>query len=224
VQDNILKGVLVSDQEIKLTLAKREIVRKGLNKLKNNGQIPAVIQNPGKESIVVSTTLSEAKKVFKQAGKRHPVTVILGKDNYLTIIKDVDFEPKKHTIRHIVFAIIKQDEKVETEVPIVLLGDAPAVKVGLHLNVQLDDVEIEAFPKDLPDEVSISIENLAEIGDKLLVSNIVAPQGVTILTEADRPIVTVEELKVQEEEPVEEETATEMSAEDSSQTEASEEE
>jgi len=208
----------VSDQEITLTLNKREVIRKGLNRLKKEGLVPAVIQNPGKESVIVSGSLIDLIKVYKQVGKRHPVSVKVGSNNYLTIIKDIDFEPKKHQLRHVVFSIIKQDEKVETEVPVVLVGDAPAAKLGLYIEKHLEHISIEALPKDLPDEISINIDNLAQVGDKITVADIVAPRGVAIMAEPEFPMVSVEEPRIQaEEEPIAEETATESAATESSE-------
>lgn len=203
----------MSGQDINLELVERKQIRKGLNKFRKEGQIPAVIHNPGKDSIIVSGNFLEVTKVYQQAGKHHPVDLKVGSKSYLTIIKDADFEPKKHTLRHVVFGIIKQDEKVETEVPIVITGDAPAQKAGLLVIKQLDHVELEAFPRDLPDQVTVSSEKLVEIGDRITVADIDSISGVTILTEADHPIATVEETPAQESAEAEEEATAGEEAE-----------
>src|SRR4029077_20108675 len=129
------------------------------------------------------------------AGKHHPLTLTLGKQTYMALIKDVDFDPKKHQMRHVVFNAIKQDEKVQTEVPVHLTGEVPAEKAGLMVISNLDSVEIEAYPKDLVDELNIDASGLVEIGDKLTVADLTVPSGVEILTEHEHPIATVEETK-----------------------------
>jgi large subunit ribosomal protein L25 len=191
----------VSKEDITLLLEKREQVRKGLNKIRNSGQLPAVIHDPGKESVNVQGPYLEMLKVYQQAGKHHPVNLKIGDKDYFTIIKDVDFEPDKYKLRHIVFDIIQQNKKVETEVPIVFEGEAPALKAGLLVVKQLDHAEIEAFPRDLPDQLTVNVENLAEVGNRITVADIQAPSGVTILTELEQPIVIVEEKPVEEPEP-----------------------
>jgi len=211
----------VSSQNLLLSLEERTQVRKGLNKMRQTGVIPAVIHNPGKDSILVSGSYIDILKVYQQAGKHHPVDVKVGGSTYLTIIKDADFEPTKHLLRHVVFDIIKQTEKVETEVPIVMIGDAPALKAGLLVIKQLDHVEVEAFPRDLPDEVSVSVESLTEIGDRITVSDIVVPTGVTILTELEHPIATVEETSAQESEEAEEAATVEATAENATEPDSS---
>lgn len=209
------KGDLVSDNNITLELVERKQVRKGLNKFRNEGQVPAVIHNPGKDSIIVSGNYLEIVKIYKKAGKHHPIEVKLGSQTYLTIVKDVDFETRKHTIRHIVFGAIKQDEKVQTEVPVVIIGDIPAQKAGLLLIKQIDHIKLEALPRDLPDEVTVSAESLVEIGDKIIVADIIVPSGVTILTNSEHPIASIEETPAQESAETEEEEAIIESTEDS---------
>lgn len=202
----------MSKEEIALVLEQRKIQGKQVRQLRRDGFIPAVIHDHGKTSQVVMAPFHDIMKVYKQAGKHHPLTLTLGKETYMALIKDVDFEPRKHQMRHVVFNAIEQNEKVQTEVPLHLTGEIPAEKVGLMVITQLDSVEIEAFPRDLVDELTVDASGLTEIGDKIHVSDIVVPPGVEILTEAEHPIATVEETKAQmseEEEVAEGEESTE---------------
>lgn len=187
----------MTSQEITLDLTKREVVGKGLGKLKDAGVVPAVIHQPGKESIVVSGPYVEISKVYKLAGKHHPVNVTVDGKKYLTIIKSADFEPRKHMLRHIVFGTIQQNVKVETEVPIHFIGESPAQKKSLLIIHQLDTIKLSALPKDLPDSVTVNIESLSEVGDKITVADINVQSGVTILTEAEHGIAVVEETPAQ---------------------------
>ncbi|HEY5268067.1 MAG TPA: 50S ribosomal protein L25 [Candidatus Saccharimonadales bacterium] len=187
----------MSSGEIVLELQKREAVGKGLAKLRKDGFIPAVVHDHGKPSLIVMGVYSDIAKVFKEAGKHHPVSLNIDGKNETVIIKDIDISPVKNLIDHIVFQAIRQDEKVETEVPVSMVGDSPAQKLGLLLIPHLSVIEVEAFPKDLPDELTLDISSLAEIGDKLTVSDLVVPAGVTLLTEPEILIVSVEETKAQ---------------------------
>ncbi len=183
----------MSNDSITLTLSKRDAVGKGLNKLKHDGQIPAVIHNHGKDSIVVSGQTIEMTKAYQKAGKSHPITLTVDGTEYFTLIKDVDFEPTKHSLRHVVFNTIRQDVKAEAEVPIVFEGDViPAEQASLMVIKPLDHVVIEALPKDLVDSVSVDVTGLAEVGDRLHVSDIKVPNGVTIKTDPEQTIAHVE--------------------------------
>ena len=183
----------MSDQDIMVTLQSRAEVGKAVKQLRKDGQIPAVIHDHGKESIHVKASFIELTKVYRQAGKHHPVHLTVDGKKYLAIIRDADFEPRKNQLRHLVFNAIEQNKPVETEVPIVFQGDPEAEKVGFMVLRQLDNVEVKALPKDLPDEVVVDISGLAAVGDKLHVSDIVVPAGVEILTEAEHPVAMVDE-------------------------------
>lgn len=197
----------MSNEQIAVMLEARETVGKGLGKLKRDGKIPVVVHNHGQESVIAQGNFQDLVKLYDKAGKHHAVDVTVGDQKFLTIIKDADFEPKKHQLRHIVFVAIRQDEEVETEVPIVFEGDAPAEKTGLLVIHQLDHVQVKALPRDLIDEIKVSIEGLVEVGDKITVADLQVPNGITVITEAEHGIAVVEETPAQVSEEAEEEAA-----------------
>lgn len=203
----------MSDQDITLTLNKREVVGKGLNQLRRSGSIPAVIHNHGKDSVVVSGSYIDMSKAYAQAGKHHPVNLKVDNKDYYAIIKDVDFEPKKQQLRHVVFGAINRNEKVETEIPIRIEGEIPAERVGLIVLHTLDHLIIEALPKDLVDVLVVDGSSLAEEGDKLHVSDIKIPTGITVINEPEQTIATVEAPRAVVAEEAAEEEATEEATE-----------
>lgn len=192
----------MADQII-LTLEPRTVLGKGLNKLRRDGLIPAIIHDHGKESVAVMVAYTDMLKTYKNAGKHHPLSLKVGSKDYMAMIKDVDFEPKKQLMRHVVFNAIKLGEKVEAEIPLHVVGDIPAEKMSLMVLNQLDHVLVSALPNNLPDELTVDGTKLVEIGDRLTVADIIAPQGVVILTEPEHQIAVVEEPRVQEVEEVE---------------------
>jgi large subunit ribosomal protein L25 len=197
----------MSGQDIALSLKERKVMGKAVKQLRRDGFVPAVIHDHGQPSKVVMVPSLEMQKIYQQAGKHHALNLNLGDEKLLALIKDVDFDPKKHQMRHVVFNAIKADEKVEAEVPLVLEGEIPAEKAGFMVITQLDHVEIEALPKDLIDEIKVDATVLAEIGDKITVADLKVPEGVVILTDAENPIAVVEETKEQISEEAEEEGA-----------------
>ena len=180
-------------------VAKREVVGKGLRKIREDGRVPAVIHDHGKTSIHVQGDFLKLVKVYASAGKHHPVQLKVDGKQHLALIKDVDFEPAKHRMRHIVFQAIKQNEEVDAEIPVVFKEDAeiPAEKVSLLVLKQLDHVEVKAFPKDLPDELVVDPSALEAAGDSLTVADLIVPKGVTILTPPETQIASVETPKDQ---------------------------
>jgi large subunit ribosomal protein L25 len=207
----------MADVDAPVKLQQRAVVGKGLNKLRHDGVVPAVIHNHGAESIHVMGPETQLVKIYQAAGKHHPLNLEVGTDKYLALIKDAHFDPVKRRLQHVVFQAIKQNEKVEAEVPIRIEGEVPAEKVGLMLLHQLDAVEIEALPRNLPDELVVSAESLVELHDKITVGDLQVPEGVTILTDPEHPIATVAESRAMaaaEDEAAEDEAAAEGEGEE----------
>ncbi|HTE57675.1 MAG TPA: 50S ribosomal protein L25 [Verrucomicrobiae bacterium] len=183
----------MSSDTIVVELQKREVIRKGLAGLRAEGSIPAVIHNHGKESIHVMGDFRMLTKAYSAAGKHHPVELTVDGKKHLALIKDVDFDPARHQMRHVVFQAIRQNEKTTADIPVVLAGDEiPAERKSLLVLTQLDTVQVEALPRDLPDELTVDGTKLQEVGDHLYVSDITAPAGVTILTDPEASIAVVE--------------------------------
>ncbi|HSX17754.1 MAG TPA: 50S ribosomal protein L25 [Candidatus Saccharimonadales bacterium] len=183
------------DLDAPLKLQERTTLGKGLNGLRQEGLVPAVVHNHGQDSMHVMAPELELERIYEAAGKHHPLNLEIGDQKFLVLIKDAHFNPVKRRLQHVVFQAIRRDEKVEAEVPIHLEGEIPAEKVGLMVLHQLDAVEIEALPANLPDELVADASKLAELHDKIIVADLVVPEGVTILTDPEHPIATVVETK-----------------------------
>ncbi len=183
------------DLDAPLKLQERTVVRKGLGELRQQGLVPAVIHNHGQASIHVMAPELELERVYEEAGKHHPLNLEVGDQKFLVLIKDAHYNPVKRRLQHVVFQAIKRDEKVEAEVPIRLEGEIPAEKVGLMVLHQLDSVEVEALPRNLPDELVVDATKLAELHDEVTVADLQVPEDVTVLTDAEHPIARVVETK-----------------------------
>jgi large subunit ribosomal protein L25 len=183
-------------EEIKIALEKRDVTGKAVKRLRAEGLVPAVIHDHGKDSIVVAGQYLDMVKAYHKAGKHHPVSLDADGKHYMAIIKTAEFDPKKHELRHIVFNAVKANEKVTTEIPIhIKYGEgndsSPAERASLVVLHQLEVVEVEALPKDLPEVLYFDGEKLAEVGDHLTVADLIVPSGVTVKTDSTHPIVTV---------------------------------
>lgn len=183
-------------EEITLDLKQRDVTGKAVKRLRGDGLVPAVIHDHGKASVVVMGPYADLLKAYQQAGKHHPVSLKAGSKHYLALIKNVDFDPKKHQLRHVVFNAIKANEKVGAEIPVRMRLDegndvTPAERASLVVLHQLETVEVEALPKDLPDALEFDGEKLVEVGDQVTVADLIVPAGITVKTDPAHPLSTV---------------------------------
>ena len=166
--------------DIILKLDERTVQGKKLAKLRAEGFVPSVVYGGNAEPIATQSLTVATTKVAHKAGKHTPVNLMIDGKKKLAIIKDIDFDPIKHTVRHLAFHTIKQNEKIVTEVPIHLtgVGESPAERAGLVVLQAIEHVEIRAIPANLPESLEISLLSLETTEDKLTLGDIKLPEGV----------------------------------------------
>lgn len=209
--------------KVTLTLKDREITGKSVKQLRRDGMVPAVIHDHGKPSIVVQGEYLKVEKAYKKAGRSQPLTLKTDDKQYTALIKNITYDPKKGLLTHVVFNAVKANEKVTAEVPVRIKlaeGDeqTPAEQAGLVVLHQAETVEVEALPRNLPEELFVDGTKLVNPGDSVTVADIEAPENVIIKTEETTPVATAYEPSAlqaaePEEEPKEEGEEGEVSEE-----------
>jgi large subunit ribosomal protein L25 len=181
-----------------IDLQPREVTGKAVKRLRKQGIVPAVIHDHGKDSVNVQVEYQTAQQAYSAAGRHHPVEISANGKKYTALIRSVTRDAKYNAIMHMVFNAVKADEKVEAEIPIKPRYSedneaSPAERASLIVLNQLESVEVEALPKDLPDVIEYDAEKLVTVGDHVVVSDLIIPSGVTVKTEPQQPVATVYE-------------------------------
>jgi large subunit ribosomal protein L25 len=181
--------------KVELTVEQRIVEGKKVQGLRHDGYVPAVVYGHGFEARSIMAPQVLITKAVARAGKHQPVELTIDGAKRLAMIKSTDFDPIKHELRHVAFHIVKQNEEVETQIPLEVKGEGetPAEKAGFVILTTIDTVDVKALPNNLPDKLEVLGEKLTEIGDHLTVADIVVPKGVTVLTEPTQVVVTVYE-------------------------------
>jgi large subunit ribosomal protein L25 len=174
-------------KKLVIDLNERTEVGKKVRDLRNEGIVPGVINENGKQSSNVSVALNVFESVYKDAGRTQPVEFSLSGKKHLGMIKELDREPVKGKIIHFTIQAINANEKVSAEIPVHLNEEVeiPARKVGLDVIAVTHSFEVEALPHDLPEQILVDGSKLAEVGDRVLVSDIKLPAGVELPGEDD---------------------------------------
>ncbi|MGE5540704.1 MAG: 50S ribosomal protein L25 [Bacillota bacterium] len=182
----------------------REVTGKMAGKLlSREDRIPAVVYGPKQETLSISLSLPEFKKVLRDAGESSVID-LKGLDKPLQVlIHDVDYNPVTSIPRHVDLYAIEKGAKVEVAVPLSFVGEAPAVKAGANVVKVMHELEIEADAASLPHELEVDLSVLEKEGDQIHVSDIKIPAGVTVKVDAEE-VVALAQAVVEE---VEEEGA-----------------
>jgi large subunit ribosomal protein L25 len=177
-----------------LEVQARELFGNQARKLRRQGGLPAVVYSKKVAPIHLQVNTKEFYRIFKQAGHTHVVELKLDKKNIPVIIQEIDVHPVTGEARHIDFLAVNLKEKVKATVPIELVGTAVGVKeLGAVLSINLDEVEVEALPDNIPERLEVDVTHLAQIHDSVKVADLPKSDKYEILEEADEVIVSLSE-------------------------------
>jgi large subunit ribosomal protein L25 len=114
---------------------------------------------------------------------------------------------------HVDFYQVRKEERITANIPIVLVGEAPALKEkGRILAQPITHLGVECLPDKLPPQIEIDLSSLEEMGQAIHVSDFALGPDVTITTDPDQLVVKVSKVHVEKEEVVAEEVEAETVA------------
>jgi len=173
----------------------RKVGTKGAaHSLRRAGEIPGVLYGQGGEAVTLSVAGRELDRVLHGHGGSHAIMQIEFDDapanNSPAIVKAIQRHPLKGSLLHADFMRIRLDESIQTRVSVELTGQAKGLIEGGIIEHQLRELEVECLALEVPESIKIDVTGLG-VGDVLHVSDVVPPAGVVILTEGDKPIVSM---------------------------------
>ena len=181
--------------------AKIRNIKDSLDTLRAGGELPAVFYGMGNESTPISISKIEFKKVWRKAGESSTVKITIPKGVIDVLIHDVQVNPVTDEPIHVDFLVIDMNKTIKVEVPLEFTGVSEAVKSGVGTLVKvLHEVEVEALPNDLPHNFVIDISSLTTLDSQILVSSIVLPKGVKMITKGEEVVASVAAQKEEKEE------------------------
>ena len=190
-----------------LEAQERKVIGKKVKALRREGLLPAIVYGTGIDPVAITLNTKEVLQTLRVIGANTLVTIKLGKKEHLVLVRDIQREVIKRDLLHMDFQQVSLEENISSTVPIVLVGVAPAVKEFEALLItNMEEIQIEAKAKDLPDTISVDITTLMEIGDNILVKDLVISGDVTVLDDPDDVVIvaTLPTLMAEIEELVEE--------------------
>lgn len=181
----------MSGNALLLEAEERTVTGKKVGALRRSGLVPAVVYEKGTPSETIAISYIPFVKLWNKAGKHHTISLKYGKKERLTIIKDVTFDPVKGLVSHVAFHAIKQNEAIETEIPVHMEGLSPAVVAGLLIRTNIDHVVVKGLPGDLPDVITIDVTGVKTADDDIRAGQLQLPKGISLITDEDTVVVSV---------------------------------
>ena len=176
--------------KINLSSKTREVTGNKVKKYRKEGLIPAVIYGHKVEPKNLWVKLLDFERVYKKAGESTIIELeIEGKGKVNVLIHDIQNNPVSDNLAHIDFFQVRMDEKIEADIQLEFVGEAPAVKeLGGILLKNISEIKVSCLPADLPSKIEIDISVLKTFEDHIKVKDLKLSEKVKILLDSETTI------------------------------------
>ncbi len=205
---------------IQLEASKREVVGKKVRFMRRKGATPANMYGHGLESVALTVDTKKLKQTLARAGKTDLISLNIADSGtpVVVLVREVQKDPLTRELLHVDFYQVKMTEKIKADIPLVFVGDAPALRIKnvslLHL---MDYLHIEALPDHLPHNLQVDISKLETADQAIHVKDIPLSAEITLLSDPEQIVIKAVETHVKIEEPV---VAAEAKVEEGAEAEA----
>lgn len=164
----------------------RENFGKGFaRRLRAAGKIPAVLYGHGTDPVHVALPGHQMLLLVRHANALIELD-IAGKSQ-LALVKDVQKDPVHQTIEHIDLVVINKGEKVQVDVPVVVVGESFS---GTIVNQDATSISLDVEATHIPQHVEVDVEGLEE-GARITAGEITLPKGATLITDPEVLVVAI---------------------------------
>lgn len=175
-----------------LQVQHREVSSKSeLRRIRSEGKVPGIIYGRGLDG---PASISIDSKELMAMLRSHPHAVVEvevpGAGKHPVMMTDLQRDTISQQITHIDFHRINMNEKITTHARLEVTGTSPGEKEGGMLQLVLHEVEIQCYPKDIPDSISVDVSGLA-MGENLTISDLQVPSGIEITQDPSMVIIAV---------------------------------
>jgi large subunit ribosomal protein L25 len=195
--------------KIELTVTNREILGKKVKHLRRQGITPVHLFGHGIESLALQCDTGELERVLGQAGQTRLISLKLDKEKKprSVVVREFDRDWRKGQLVHVDFYQVKMEEKIKLEVPVALVGEAPALKSKAYmLEHELGTLTVECLPAKIPASLEVDISSLTEPEQTIRVKDVALDKDITVLNDPElvvakissRPVEKIEEEVVEE--------------------------
>ena len=187
-------------EKVVIKATKRDVVGKQVKAMRREGKLPAVIYGRHNEPIIISLDAHTASLALGRLSSSSLVTIDVDGTQYATLVREKQRDYIKNRLLHVDFLAVSLDEKITATVSLHFIGVSIAVKdYNAVLVHNLEELEVECLPGDLPEGIDVDISVLSKIGDGIRVRDVVVSDKVRILENPDTMVAVATAPKVEEE-------------------------
>lgn len=191
--------------KVVIEAARRTVTGKHVGALRRAGKLPGVMYGHKFEPTAIEMDFREASRVLHAASQSQIITINLDGKEYAALVRERQKNYIRNEFLHIDFQVVSLTEKIRTKVTINLTGTSPAVKeYNAVVYQELNEVEVEGMPGDLPESIIVDVSSLETIGQALTVGDLNVGDKIEIFRDPSETVVVITSGAAEEEEEVEE--------------------
>lgn len=180
------------ENKIILNAELRKIIGKKARKLREKGLLLGNIYGEKFKSQAISINLRDFLKIYKKAKETKVISIKINGEEIPVLINHIQRHPVKDNILHVDFRKIDLKKKIQTEVPLKIIGISDAVeKKGGVLLIQAKSITIEALPENIPENIEVDISKLTDIGQEIKVSDLKTGTKYEIKDDSEKTLVSI---------------------------------
>ncbi|WDV45969.1 50S ribosomal protein L25 [Clostridiaceae bacterium M8S5] len=179
------------------SIMRNEIGSNACNRIRNIGFIPSVIYGHNFINHTLKFSKKDIKDVIRNFGENAIVEVAIENTSFPAIIKEVQRDSLTNEIIHLDLQKIDIGEKITTSIPILIAG-RKSLDSDHILQQQLQKIEVECYPNQVPDNVLVDISQMA-MNKSYKVGDVELGEDITILTNTEEIIASITRAKNNEE-------------------------
>jgi large subunit ribosomal protein L25 len=194
-------------EQIELRVATREVLGKKVRFLRREGVVPLHLFGHGIESLALQCDSAQIRRVLAQAGQTRLISLKIDKARKPRniFVRQIQRNPITDELLHVDLYQVRMEEQLKVDVPIVLVGEAPALKTkGTILVQELDSLAVESLPDKIPARVEVNISSLTQVEQAIHVKDILLGDGVKIIDDPEQTVLRITAAVAREEEVVKE--------------------
>ena len=197
-------------EQKELIATNRNVLGKKVRFLRRQGVTPANVYGHGIPSMALQVETSLLESILAKAGRHSLLPLRIDNDSPRTVvIHNTQRDPLTDKLLHVDFYEVKATEKMRAEIPLVLVGEAPATKIrGVALYQSLNELPVECLPKDLPAAIEVDLSQLVEAEQAIHVKDLPLGSGIEALIDPEEIVVRVVQTHEEVEERAEETGST----------------
>ena len=188
-------------EKIELLATDRDVLGGKVRFLRRQGITPTHLFGHNVESVALQCDTVQLKRVLAQTGQARLISLKLDKarEPRNVVVREIQRKPGTGELLHVDFYQVSMAEKIRVEVPIVLVGEAPALKLKENFLIrELNSLSVECLPDEIPNSVELDLASLTEAEQAIHVRDITLDEGITVLNNPEQLVVKIGTRRVEE--------------------------